>query len=274
MIIAFPLYKQSYSHNKQEDILKADLEVMTFNARLFNKGRWIERDDVDIEIEDFLNTSSPDVICFQEYSPVKRLNLSKWPHRYVEYRIRGGYDWGHAIFSKYPIKAKGNLDFANSHNNAIYVDVLLPSKNTVRVYNFHMQSLKIKPEEFMDETEDMNKEKLKNLLGRTNASFIKQEKQAEELRAHLDACPHPKIVGGDLNNTTYSYTYRTLEGSDLRDCFTFAGNGFGKTFNAIPLVPLRIDVILSDKNFSIVSFETHKRKISDHYPVSAGLKLR
>ena len=58
------------------------IAVMSYNVRLFNQYRWIDRADIPEQIEQLIQEQQPDVICFQEFSkkqkhPVwKTMNIS------------------------------------------------------------------------------------------------------------------------------------------------------------------------------------------------------
>ena len=43
--------------------------VISYNVRLFNVFKWIDRDDVPSDILNFINEKNPDILCIQEYSP-------------------------------------------------------------------------------------------------------------------------------------------------------------------------------------------------------------
>ena len=59
---------------------------------------------------------------------------------------------------------------------------------------------------------------------------------------------------------------------DLLDTFEEVGNGFGRTFD-FKFFPFRIDFILVDKAFKVNGFKNYNKKLSDHYPIKATVKL-
>ena len=121
---------------------------------------------------------------------------------------------------------------------------------------------------------DQLKDRAKGLLGRLNTGFVRQQSQVEALRASIDASPYPCIVAGDFNNTPFSYAFLTIAGDDLTDAFSQAGFGFGRTFRAIKLYPLRIDFILADEQtFRPAKFSTLRSDASDHNGITALLTL-
>lgn len=84
---------------------------------------------------------------------------------------------------------------------------------------------------------------------------------------------HPAIIMGDFNNTAYSYVYRELRSEGFDDAYKEAGNGFGKTFELNGILPLRIDFILPQNSMEILTFNNHEVPYSDHFPITASLKL-
>ena len=96
--------------------------------------------------------------------------------------------------------------------------------------------------------------------------------QAEIFRNHLNKSPHRNIVCGDFNNTQFSNVYKIVKGN-LQDSFLESGSGFGRTYDLWKL-PLRIDYILADPDFEVVSHQNFDVKLSDHYPVMATLRLK
>jgi endonuclease/exonuclease/phosphatase family metal-dependent hydrolase len=89
---------------------------------------------------------------------------------------------------------------------------------------------------------------------------------------HKKQCHYPMIICGDMNNSAFSYVYRSIKGN-LNDCFVEAGNGFGQTYN-FKYYPARIDYIFTDKSMKVKSFQNFSNfKNSDHYPVVARLRM-
>ncbi|MEZ4856473.1 MAG: endonuclease/exonuclease/phosphatase family protein [Gelidibacter sp.] len=255
------LYK--FSSSKQvED--KDNIAVMNYNVRLFNLFKWIPEEDIPQKIEAFINDKKPDIISMQEYRQDENIHLKD----YFKFEELSGKKVknGQAIYSKFPIVNSGSIEFPNTYNNAIFVDIV-KGKDTIRIYNVHLQSLKI----------DANKDPLKNetsenLFKRVGNTFRMQQSQAELFLAHKAKCPYKMIVCGDFNNTAYSYVYKEIKGT-LHDAFEEAGNGFGRSFN-FKFFPVRIDFILVDDHFDINSFKTFDVKLSDHYPVMSRVKIK
>src|SRR6187431_138974 len=69
--------------NKENPVDEKDFVVMSYNVRLFNVFKWVERDDVPDNILAFINDENPDILCIQEYSNSADIDLKVYPHRYI-----------------------------------------------------------------------------------------------------------------------------------------------------------------------------------------------
>jgi endonuclease/exonuclease/phosphatase family metal-dependent hydrolase len=241
-----------------------NLSIMNYNVRLFNLYNWIPEKNIEAKIEAFIKTQSPDVLSLQEYHPHENIDLSNFKYKFE--KLSGSKTkYGQAIFSQYPIVNSGSVGFPNTSNNAIFVDIV-KVEDTIRIYNVHLQSMRI----------DANVENLKNedserLLKRMSSTFKMQQSQTELFLQHKNQCKYKVIISGDFNNTEFSYAYEKIKG-DLNDAFKEAGNGFGSTYN-FKFFPIRIDFILTDKSFNTKTFVTSKEEFSDHYPIMANISL-
>ena len=244
--------------NNSKFIADNEFSIISYNVRLFNLYNWIEKDNITIEIKEFLKNKNADVICLQEYQNTN-FNLDNYEYHYE--KLRGGnLKYGQAIFSKYPIVNKGSIDFNSPSNNAIFSDIKI-SNDTIRIYNIHLESFSFEKEIELSEL-NKNNEEIMNDLSKT---FIIQQKQVELIKKSVKKSPYKVILSGDFNNTAFSYIYKELS-RDFNDSFKEKGNGFGITFN-YNFIPLRIDFILSDKVFKINKFKTYNINFSDHEPI-------
>lgn len=255
------LYKFTSSRTIDD---KDDFSVMNYNVRLFNAFKWIPDKNIDQKILNFITEKQPDVLSIQEYRRDKNIRLDG----YFKFEVISGdkVKNGQAIFSKFPIVNSGSIEFPDTYNNAIFIDII-KDNDTVRVYNVHLQSMKI------DANADaLAKETSENLFRKVSKTFTMQQYQAEQFLRHKRECPYKMVVCGDFNNTAYSYVYREIKGN-LQDAFVEAGNGFGRTFN-FKFFPVRIDFILVDEAFEINSFKTFDVVLSDHYPIMSRIKIK
>jgi len=244
----------------------SDFKVMSYNVRLFNIYEWLPKNDVAEQISKLINEKSPDILCLQDFTTNDNVDFSQYPYSYV--KLNGEkLKYGQAIYSNYKIINKGEIEFPDSFNNAIFVDVL-KGKDTIRVYSIHLQSVKISA----DINEKIDEAKSKFILKRLSLAFGKQQKQSEIIRDHFENCSYPKIICSDLNNSAFSYVYRTIKG-DMKDAFEEAGTGFGKSYN-YKYYPARIDYVFVDNAIEVKQFSSLDYFIqSDHFPQIVRLKF-
>ncbi|WP_456315004.1 endonuclease/exonuclease/phosphatase family protein [Pseudomonas shirazensis] len=249
-----------------------DFSVMSYNVRLFNVFKWLDRDDIPSNIKAFIDEKDPDILCIQEYSNSAHLDLKVYPHRYIF--IEGNQiKTGQAIFSKFPIINEGTIIFPKSDNNVIYADIKR-GKDIIRVYNMHLQSIKISPDvdKISDDIDNVNQRKSQQILGRISKGFRQQQEQAEIFKENIKQSQYPIIICGDMNNSPFSYVYRSIKGK-LKDTFEEAGEGFGATYK-FRYYPARIDYIFSDSKMKVKQFESFSDfENSDHYPIMTRLSM-
>jgi len=262
LLIGFQYITKLYSFEEKKILLSTDIKIMSYNVRMFNIYNWIDEENIDQKIYDFIIEKEPDILCLQEFNPTIKIGFN-FPYQYIKASNKSKL-FGHAIFSKYKIINSGSLNFLNSSNNAIFADII-KNKDTIRVYNVHLESLSINPKE--DYFNQKNSEKLRI---RVKKAFKKQADQAELIIQHQEKTNYKSIICGDFNNNAFSWVYHTLK-NGKNDAFEVAGKGFGKTYNSI--YPLRIDYILSDEKIEIHNFKTFEVNYSDHYPIMARLNF-
>lgn len=249
-----------------------DFVVMSYNVRLFNLFGWLPDTDVVTYIRTFINDKNPDILCIQEYSAAAQIDLKVYPHRYI-FMQGNKIKTGLAIFSKFPIIDEGQLTFPKSNNSVIFADIK-KGKDIIRVYNMQLQSIKISPDvnEISENIDEINQQKSQLVFNRISIAFRKQQQQAEIIMNHKNQCDFPVIICGDMNNSAYSYVYRSIKGK-LNDAFEEAGSGFGNTYN-FKYYPARIDYIFTDNRMKVKSFETFPDFVnSDHYPIMTRLMM-
>ncbi|MDP5201280.1 endonuclease/exonuclease/phosphatase family protein [Flavobacterium sp. DG2-3] len=249
-----------------------DFSVMSYNVRLFNVFKWLDRDDIPENIKGFIDEKDPDILCIQEYSNSAHLDLKVYPHRYIF--IDGKkVKTGQAIFSKFPIINEGKIIFPKSDNNVVYADIKR-GKDVIRVYNMHLQSIKISPDvsEISDDIDNVNQKKSQRIYARISKGFKQQQEQAEIFKENIKQCKTPFIICGDMNNSPFSYVYRSIKGKQ-KDAFEEAGEGFGATYK-FKYYPARIDFIFTDSKMKVKQFESFSDfENSDHYPIMTRLSM-
>ncbi len=236
---------------------------MSYNVRMFNHWKWIDDRNIPKKINDFIIEKSPDILLFQEYYRLEKQQFS-YPYKFIKTK-NDKANVGLAIYSKFPIINQGSLELENTSNNIIFTDHIR-KKDTIRVYNLHLQSLELKTDQ-----ENFGQEDSDKLIGRLKEGFQKQASQTEIFLNHIKKWKGKVIIAGDFNNTSYSWVYNQIS-KDKKDAFIEAGKGFGKTFNY--WFPMRIDFIFSDNKASINSFTTFDVKYSDHYPIQSKINWK
>jgi endonuclease/exonuclease/phosphatase family metal-dependent hydrolase len=246
--------------NETEDA--DDFTLMSYNVRLFNLYDWLPARDIPYVIPAFIKEQDPDILCLQEYNKIGDTSFKGYRYKYI-FKMAG--QTGQAIYSRYRIIDKGDIQFPGSANNVIYADIK-KGNDTLRVYSMHLQSIKISP----DIHESFDEEKSKVIFKRISAAFEKQQHQAELVEKHKSECPYPMIICGDLNNSAFSYVYRSVKGK-MNDAFEEAGKGFGKSYN-FKYYPARIDYVFTDKTIDVKQYTTFSNFInSDHFPIMTRL---
>jgi len=260
-------------HPSNEDA--KGLKVLSYNVHLFDYKRRTEG-KFDPNVYTWLQDHPADVKVFQEFyqdfttasrNSIKLLGKDQGFN--VSYHLIEGKpekrSYGMAIFSRYPIINEGKV-FDNSRTNgAIFADIVV-NDDTVRIYNAHLESMKINSEGL--ENIEGVKENYRQTLSKLHQGSLARSKQLKVLVEHYSNSPHPIILMGDLNEIPYSYTYFKLS-ERLQNAFEKSGRGFGFTYNRI-LFFLRIDHIFSSPEITPIQFKTHREvDYSDHYPVSA-----
>lgn len=260
-------------YNLNETILPkspSDFTIMSYNVRLFNKFKWDAKANIPKQIANLVEEKQPDILCIQEYTDLEQTRFSKYKYSQI-FREGKNIIVGNAIFSKYKIINKGKITFPDSNNNVVFADILKDS-DTLRIYSMHLQSIKISTDIEDEDIQRMDENKTRAILRRISKAFKKQQIQAELIKQHYQDCEYKKIICGDMNNSAFSYVYRTIKGS-MEDAFETNGSGFGKTYN-FKYYPARIDYILVDKTMQVKEFETlNDFYNSDHFPLLARLNL-
>ena len=263
IVLGFGHVSNIYKFSEKKIFLNDDLRIMSYNVRLFNYFNWTSEGSIVNKIDSFISEKKPDILTIQEYYEAENLEL-KYPYQFIKTKSNSN-KFGLAIFSKYEIINAGSLDLKESANNIIFTDIL-KEKDTIRVYNIHLESLKMNTNKENFGTKDSDK-----LIKKMEASFQKQAKQVELFLEHEQKWNGKKILCGDFNNTAFSWVYRELS-KNKQDAFKEAGKGLGRTFNY--WYPLRIDFILLDSSFNVNNFKTFNVPYSDHYPILARVNLK
>ncbi len=267
---------------------KKEINVLSFNVRLFDVYSWKTNHPYRQKMLDFIIQQKPDIACFQEYYyqsnqkyPTTSVLLSglntTYIHEYYPIVNRKTDYFGIATITKFPIVFKGNILFQGTSNMCIYTDVLI-NKDTVRIYNMHLESVRLATEDYAllssieQNPEDIKVSKSKSVIRHLVRAMKKRNIQAHLIAEHIQHCRYPVIVCGDFNDTPASYTYSAIA-KGLTDSYSLFDLQLGSTYNGnIPF--LRIDYILYGPSFCSHDYSIHRVNLSDHFPVSCSLEKK
>lgn len=285
--IQIPIFNKKNSYENHYESIPGDTTIrkksaafLSYNVRLFDFYRWSANPAAGEMIFELIRDFDPEILCLQEiYTPVEgetfSLSREKGTRRYAYSHIAyvpgsslsGRY--GIATLSAFPIINKGELRFSGTYNLAIYTDLKI-NNDTVRIYNTHLQSIRLRKREYdllkllnSGEEEAMNE--IRDISNRLKHAFQMRAHQAETLAGHIHESPWPVIVCGDFNDTPVSYTYHKIRG-ELVDAYIESGRGIGNTYSGM-FPSYRIDYILHSRNLQSMDFETERVDYSDHFPV-------
>ena len=283
-----------FAPNKDFELTKQEngIRVMTWNVEHFDILEHKTHPERKTEMLGIINQYKPDVACFQEmvggdkdstainYLPTmaKQIHFENYFYAYSKLDdFDGKHHFGNIIFSKYPILRKQIVtsDKTNYNSSFQYVDIL-KNADTFRVFNLHLQSLKFSPDNlrFIEDAEtktEIDIQQSKNIIAKFKTGFIKRKAQSENVQRAINESPYPVIVCGDFNDVPNSYAYCTI-GKGLKNGFVEKGSGIGRTFSGISPT-LRIDNIFVDKRFDVEQYTRVAKKLSDHFPVIADVRL-
>ncbi|MBN1182910.1 MAG: endonuclease/exonuclease/phosphatase family protein [Bacteroidales bacterium] len=265
----------------------ASFNLLSYNIRAFNIYKWTKSDSAGIKILKLIQKENPQIICLQEFltdsknefnfkNIEKMMSNTPYHHYYGHYSDNNKNFMGLAFFSSYPIVKRGVIPFENTFNASIYCDVVIDN-DTIRIYNNHLQSIKLGAANYalIDTIKFKYSEQqlqgIKDISVRLRDAFIIRAKQAKRIKEHAIDSPYPVIICGDFNDTPISFTYQILK-KGFYDAFIESGRGIGNTYIG-KLPSYRIDYILHSNDFESSSFETIKDQYSDHYPIKCKLRL-
>lgn len=255
------------------------IKIMSYNvAQLHNIKEVSKRNDAQgtyDELLEYLKSEQPDILCVGEMNSKFIDDLKKdlqMPYvASTQSSIKGEVL---AIFSKFRVINSKDIKFQDSYNGNMYAD--LEIKGTVyRVFNIHLESNRVTnlTHNFINPDIE-NKERVKratSILKRFSQSAILRENQARVIAEEIKNSEYSVIVCGDFNDTPISYAYRILS-KGLVDTFKEKGKGIGSTF-AGNIPALKIDYILVSPDIEVVSHQIDRVLFSDHYPLSAEIRL-
>lgn len=141
----------------------------------------------------------------------------------------------------------------------------------VVLYNIHLRTYGLQKPWHEEQPSYLSPAFWKPYLVQFKQAFLWRAQEATALRALIEAEKHPVIIIGDFNETRHNWSYNYLR-EGFKDAFQAAGSGWGLTYHSKrPFT--RIDHILVDEHWDVVSAHVVKTELSDHRPVVARLRL-
>ena len=292
LLLGFNGIKELYSISKKDFTVSHEnnIRLVSYNVRYFFKnGGWRKSAENQTEIFKFLQKTKPDVICFQEYhhdnkwkyvmadTLKKQLGL-EFMESYKQHKINGRYFSGLATFSKYPIVNSGVMEYQNTGNGSVWVDIV-KNQDTIRIYNNHLESYRfahdnIKVMEDVQNTQMVDEKDVRVIISKVKKALGLRTQQANELSDHISKSPYSVVVCGDFNSPAHSYVYKQIvKRNNLHDAFLNSGEKIGGTL-VWNLPDIRLDYILHSNSLESGNFTVEKILSSDHYPIYCDIKLR
>ncbi len=258
------------------------IRVISYNVRKFMGNSKTPSKENAAKITSFLKENEPDIICLQEVMLRSKniFDLEKTIRDFAHidhYQYASGSSrLGSVTMTRYPIVRMQEIRFENSVNIAICTDIVI-HPDTFRIFNVHLQSYRIDPEQydFIGTPAIKGRKKIGDLIELSSkyiAATQKRAIQARMIRKKIDESPYPVVVCGDFNDTPASYSYRKTRGS-LRDAFVSSGKGIGQTYVG-KLPSFRIDFIFHSRGIESFNFTTFPVSYSDHLPIMCEMKTR
>jgi endonuclease/exonuclease/phosphatase family metal-dependent hydrolase len=295
ILVGYPYISRLYAFGSDDGSSQSDLTIVSYNVRAFNLIHAFElpKEIIRDSIFKFLHSTEADIFCFQEFYHDRRelqyvnlnqiLNLTKTKHivsTCTEKKANERY-YGCFLFSKHPIIDHGLVEISTGEpdeGKCVYADIQHPDGSIIRIYNFHLASIRYKePEyEFVEnissniKLNDENKETGIRVARMFLNAARRRSKELDIVLNHAKSSPYPTVLCGDLNDTPTSNAYHKIRSLFL-DAFQQAGKGFGKTYSG-RMPSNRIDYIFHSKDFQTLRFEIQHEVLSDHRAIKASLK--
>lgn len=268
---------------------KSDLVVVTYNVKTFSAVEELtSREEAD-SVAHWINSRKANVVCLQEAHFSSALSyecfkdsLAGFKYGFFENSEIGKENpekgSGLVMLSSYPIVDHEIVWSDSVRVGAVWADLDI-GRDTVRVFNLHLQSTGIAPDKkggvmavyLKGDTLTSIGGRPRQIIDRLSQSYRARAIEAEGVARSVEKSPYPVIVCGDFNDVPTSYTYKRLRSDGLQDTFVERGRGAGFTFKGFGEL-FRIDYVLSDDNFfDVKEYDSCDLPYSDHNPVVVRL---
>lgn len=282
LLIGFTNFTNTYQLIPGSNSTKSGIKVLSYNVHGFKSDQRAHRLN-NPKIVEYFKSTGASIICLQEGTQFKTGKLSPQGIKealpeinYFQVVSSGSYS-DLVTFSKYPIINKGELKFPVPSILVQFSDIRISDRQIIRVYNCHLQSYSIDPDDYSvidsigSSTKTNQIEEARKVTFKLRNGFICRASQARKLAEHIRKSPYPVLVCGDFNDTPVSYAYRKVRGS-LKDAFIESGWGTSNTYNG-ELPSFRIDYILLDQKFTVQNYHRDRVYYSDHFPIHCQISV-
>jgi len=274
VVISVPGFMRSYSVEK-EGTESGNIKLMSYNLAYFSDITDIKRtkDLVKIDVIQLINNEKPDIVCFQESGAWSDNKADEFGEKIgCKYHCVNRFSHrGNIIFSRFPLEDDEYTEIFNASGAAGFVKLVKAgSRGTFYLQNTHLQSYSITKEEidYLGDTKKYveNSSKGKSVVMKLKDGFEARTYDTKAIVSNLPAKNIPLAICGDFNDTPMSFTYQQLKNAGFEDAFLEVGHGVGITYcGKLPM--LRIDYFWHGEGIRMLSFNTVKEKMSDHYPI-------
>ncbi len=259
-------------------------DINCFRILTYNVGNSERNNESADEYRKWLVNTNADIMILPEFS-----NYGSGKHNVAKFLRSNGFQFIHTVkdvkhakqdriigltvFSKYPIVYAKDTLFQEL-NGIIRADIKIMD-DTVSIFGVHLYSMSLQLNKLVKQRNpDLLKQKGRETVSKIKGGFIHRKKEVDLLIKWVGETNHPVFIGGDFNETPYSYSYSSLI-EHYRNAFEEKGSGFGFTFAGIPQF-IRIDHQFYDSDkIEILNFNTDKNTFfSDHYPLIGTYRFR
>ena len=277
----FPTTNQHIKNSNSFRLLSWNVKGFQLQEKKYDTAGCIMRNMMSV-----IQKANADVVCIQDFEQTdgdiffKYLDFFKdslhYPNMYFSVDIDstavyGRCRYGTCIFSKFAITNSSSIQYTGKYfsESLGYADLKIEGK-TLRVFNTHLRSMYLnikhsKEFEFKYKIEDTmlvfhssKWQKLKHF----DTAHISQVKL---IKSVMDTTKIPYVFCADLNSTPSSFVYHQIS-KNLNDAFVKNSFWWDKTYTTI-LPFIRIDVVLTSKELTPISYYSPKLNLSDHYPI-------
>ncbi len=284
------LFYRSDVKQKSEEVVRTreDLTITTYNVMNFNDEGCKEGESNFERVAEWLAKEGGQIVCLQEAHFSSSRSYGDFKDRLAKFgygfftntdhkNADGKTGSGYAVFSTYPIVRHRVADADSLGVNGVWADVKI-GRDTLRVFNLHLQSTGITNEEQVGTLshriidDSLASTKLAKVAEKMVDNYRARAVEVRNVAALVESSPYPVVVCGDFNDTPVSYTYGTLRSAGLDDAFVKKGRGTEYTFKGLYNL-FRIDYILpQEERFEVKSYASYDLDYSDHKPIVVTLQ--